>query len=75
MARAVATIKDYGDRPKKDLYSRLVDVAKKKTAVADTQLNGKAKQPEDAAEEFGDNVLIVNPEEAPGETAPSEPTE
>ncbi len=75
VARAVATIKDYGDRPKKDLYSRLVDVAKKKTAVADTQLNGKAKQPEDAAEEFGDNVLIVNPEEAPGETAPSEPTE
>ncbi len=30
------TIKDYGDRPRKDLYGRLVDVAKRKTAVADT---------------------------------------
>ena len=75
VAQAVAAIKEYGDRPRKDLYSRLVDVAKKKTAVADSQLNGKGKQPENAAEEFGENVLIVNPEETPGETPSSEPTE
>jgi DNA topoisomerase-6 subunit B len=74
VAHAVAAIKDYGDRPRKDLYGRLVDVAKRKTAVADTQLNDKGKQREDAAEEFGENVLIVNPEETNGETAPSEPT-
>jgi hypothetical protein len=37
-------------------------------------LNGEAKQRENAAEEFGENVLIVNPEETPGETASSEPT-
>src|SRR6516165_4132902 len=74
VAHAVATIKDYGDRPRKDLYGRLVDVAKRKTAVADTQLNDKGKQSENAAEELGANVLIVNPEETPGETAPSEPT-
>ena len=36
VAHAVATINDYGDRPRKDLYGRLVDVAKRKTAVADT---------------------------------------
>jgi DNA topoisomerase-6 subunit B len=75
VAHAVATIKDYGDRPRKHLYGRLVDVAKRKTAVADTQLNGEGKQQENAAEEFGENVLIINPEEAPGETASSEPTE
>ena len=40
---AVATIKDYGDRPRKDLYDRLVDVAKRKTAVADTQLDDAAR--------------------------------
>jgi len=66
VAHAVATIKDYGDRPRKDLYGRLVDVAKRKTAVADTQLKDEGKQRENAAEEFGENVLIVNPEETPG---------
>jgi DNA topoisomerase-6 subunit B len=73
VAHAVATIKEYGDRPRKDLYGRLVDVAKRKTAVADTQLKDEGKQRENAAEEFGENVLIVNPEEVPGETAPPEP--
>lgn len=74
VAHAVASIKDYGDRPRKDLYGRLVDVAKRKTAVADTQLKDDGKQRENAAEEFGENVLIVNPDETPGETASSEPT-
>jgi len=74
VAAAVATIKDYGERPKKDLYGRLVDVAKRKTAVADTQLTDEGKKHEDAAEEFGENVLIINPDETSGETAPSEPT-
>jgi hypothetical protein len=75
VARAVATIKDYSDRPKKDLYGRLVDVAKLKTAVADTQLKDEGTQRENAAEEFGENVLIVDPEETPGDTTPAEPTE
>jgi hypothetical protein len=57
VAHAVAAIKEYGDRPRKDLYGRLVDVAKRKTAVADTQLNGEKKQREIASEEFGENVL------------------
>ena len=62
VAHAVATIKDYGDRPRKDLYGRLVDVAKRKTAVADTQLDGEEKQHGNTAEEFGENVLIVDAE-------------
>ena len=74
VAHAVAAIKGYGDRPRKELYGRLVDVAKRKTAVADTQLKEEAKERENAAEEFGENVLIVRPEEAPDETASSDPT-
>jgi len=62
VAHAVATIKDYGDRPRKDLYGRLVDVAKRKTAVADTQLDGEEKQHGNTAEEFVENVLIVDAE-------------
>jgi DNA topoisomerase-6 subunit B len=65
VAHAVATIKDYGDRPRKDLYGRLVDVAKRKTAVADAQPNDDAKHRENAAEEFGENVLVVDAEETP----------
>jgi DNA topoisomerase-6 subunit B len=65
VASAVASIKDYGDRPRKELYGRLVDIAKKKTAVADTQLDDEGKKVEEAAEDFGENVLIVNPEELP----------
>jgi DNA topoisomerase-6 subunit B len=74
VAHAVAAIKDFGDRPRKDLYGRLVDVAKRKTAVADTQLNDAGKQRESAAEDFGENVLIVDPEETPAATESSEPT-
>jgi DNA topoisomerase-6 subunit B len=74
VAHAVATIKDYGDRPRKDLYGRLVDVAKRKTSVADTQLNDEGKHRENAGEEFGENVLIVNAEETPGETPSSDGT-
>jgi DNA topoisomerase-6 subunit B len=59
VASAVASIKDYGDRPKKDLYNRLLNVAKRKTAEADTQLDASGTKVESVAEEFGENVLIV----------------
>jgi DNA topoisomerase-6 subunit B len=73
VADAVASIKDYGDRPRKDLYGRLVDVAKRKTAVADTQLDADGKKIETEAEDFGENVLIVNPEAEGDEIGSSEP--
>ena len=38
------SIKDYGERSRKDLYGRLVDVAKRKTAVADTQLDDRGEE-------------------------------
>jgi DNA topoisomerase-6 subunit B len=62
VAAAVSSIKDYSDRSKKELYGRLVDVAKRKTAVADTQLDNRGQKIDSTEEDFGENVLIVNPE-------------
>jgi DNA topoisomerase-6 subunit B len=62
VATAVASIKDYGDRPKKDLYQRLLNVAKRKTAEADTRLDASGSKVESESEEFGENVLIVDQE-------------
>jgi DNA topoisomerase-6 subunit B len=61
VAGAVASIKEFGDRPKKDLYQRLLHVAKRKTAEADIQLNETGAKVEQA-EDFGENVLIVEEE-------------
>jgi DNA topoisomerase-6 subunit B len=72
VATAVASIKDYGDRSKKDLYNRLLHVAKRKTAEADTQLDASGSRIESASAEFGDNVLIVEQEH--GEENESEQT-
>jgi len=72
VASAVAMIKDYGDRSKKDLYGRLVEVAKRKTAVADIQLNESGKKVEEAEENYGENVLIVNEEDQISEASQGE---
>jgi len=65
VATAVATIKDYGDRGRKDLYGRLLHVAKRKTAEADTRLDDHGKKIDSPDGDFGENVLIVNPETEP----------
>ena len=64
VATAVSSIKGYGEGKKKDLYGQLLDVAKRKTAVADTQLDDRGrKKAEPVAEDFGENVLIVDVEQ------------
>lgn len=62
VASAVSMIKGSGDRGKKNLYDCLVEVAKKKTAVADTVMDDRGRKLED---ELGDNVLIVGAEAEP----------
>jgi DNA topoisomerase-6 subunit B len=62
VASAVSSIKDSGDRSRKELYGRLVEIAKRKTAVADTQLNDRGQKVAQGEEDFGENVLIVNEE-------------
>ncbi len=63
VATAVASIKEYGERSKKDLYGRLLEVAKKKTAVADTKMDESGKKVESGEDELGENVLIIDPED------------
>jgi DNA topoisomerase-6 subunit B len=43
------------------LLERLMAVAKRRTAEADAQPDGRARPSEDGAEDFGKNVLIVEP--------------
>jgi DNA topoisomerase-6 subunit B len=69
VAGAVALIKEYSDRSKKELYGRLLHVAKRKTSEADTVLDNRGKRVESAEENFGENVLIVNPELEMGDSA------
>ena len=56
VATAVSRINN-ADRDK--LYEQLLDVAKKRTAQADMELDDRGRAVEDDAEDFGDNVLIV----------------
>jgi DNA topoisomerase-6 subunit B len=65
VAGAVSSIKEYDDRKKKDLYEKLLLVAKKKTAEADTKLDerGKKVQQEDQSLTDDGKVLIVAQED------------
>ena len=63
VATAVASIKNYDDRSSKQLYSRLVDLAKHRTAIADARFNDQGKKIEAVESDFGENVLIVDPEQ------------
>ncbi|HZZ70692.1 MAG TPA: DNA topoisomerase VI subunit B, partial [Pirellulales bacterium] len=57
---------------KKKLYDQLLRVAKRKTADADIKLDKQGKPIEKSDEdEFGDNVLIVKPEEPAAGAAPT----
>jgi hypothetical protein len=55
-------IQDFDDKKVKALYEKLLHVAKRKTAEADTKLDDRGKKVVEGEEEdFGENVLIVEP--------------
>lgn len=63
VAEACGVISDLSEKKRTELYEKLLHVAKRKTAEADTKFDDRGKKRnEDEAEDFGDNVLIVNPE-------------
>ena len=62
VAGAVSSIKGYGEDSKRQLYEQLVEVAKRRTSVADVQLDDRGKKVQSIGEDFGENVLIVNQE-------------
>ncbi len=61
VAKAVSEI-NQADR--KELYDTLLKVARKKTREADLKLDSRGRLIDQQEEEFGDNVLIVDPSEA-----------
>lgn len=63
VATAVSSI---NQTDRKQLFGQLVDVAKKRTSDADLRLDDRGRRVEDDSEdeEFGDNVIIVRPEDA-----------
>jgi DNA topoisomerase-6 subunit B len=64
VATAVSRINS-ADRDK--LYHQLLDVAKKRTAQADVELDDRGKPIEEGEEDFGENVIIVEPQVVGGE--------
>lgn len=61
VASAVGTIQDLPDKARDALYEKLLAVAKKKTAEADARFDDRGRRVE--ADDLGDNVLIVEPED------------
>jgi DNA topoisomerase-6 subunit B len=59
VADACGVIQEYSDKKREELYQKLLHIAKRKTAEADTKLDERGKKIDESAEEFGDNVLIV----------------
>ena len=59
-------LKDMDENKRTALYERLLSVAKRKTAEADTRLDDRGKKVADEeSEDFGDNVLIVGQDDSP----------
>jgi DNA topoisomerase-6 subunit B len=59
VATAVGAIQEYDEKKRNALYERLLHVAKRKTAEADTRLDDRGKKIEPGEEDLGENVLIV----------------
>jgi DNA topoisomerase-6 subunit B len=66
VADACGVIQEYTDKKREELYQKLLHIAKRKTAEADTKLDERGKKIEEDAEEFGENVLIVEQPAAAG---------
>ena len=62
VATAVSTI-NRADRD--ELFTKLVRLAKSKTAEADVKLDDRGRPIEENLEDLGDNVLIVDPSAPP----------
>ncbi len=58
-------LSEISGRPREAIYEDLVAVARKKTAVADTQFGEDGRPIEEENADFGDNVLIVPQGEEP----------
>ncbi len=65
LGEVAAAVSEINGADRDGLYARLLEVAKKKTAEADSRFDERGRRLEEDAEDYGDNVLIVeqNPED------------
>lgn len=63
LGEVAAAVSEINQADKQQLYERLLAVAKKKTAEADMKIDDRGRLVEDEEEIFGENVLIVAPED------------
>ena len=76
LREVASAVSQLNGAPRDELYQQLLQVAKRKTAEADTKLNERGQRIEEAAEDYGDNVLIVkssDDELPPPTAAPQDP--
>jgi DNA topoisomerase-6 subunit B len=63
LGEVATAVSEINEVDRKNLYERLLNVAQKRTAAADMQLDDRGKPIEDGEElDLGENVLIVDPE-------------
>jgi DNA topoisomerase-6 subunit B len=66
--REVATaVSDLNKADANQVYDKLMEVAKRKTAEADVKLDNRGRKVVEEEEDFGDNVLIIPQEETHGQ--------
>jgi DNA topoisomerase-6 subunit B len=61
LGEVAAAVSDINRADREALYERLLHVAKRKTSEADTKLDDRGRRVEEEDENFGKNVLIVDP--------------
>ncbi len=59
LGEVAAAVSEINGADRDGLYARLLEVAKKKTAEADSRFDDRGRRVEEDAEDYGDNVLIV----------------
>ncbi len=61
LGEVATAVSDINQADRTGLYEQLLKIAKRKTAVADTRFDERGQAVQAEAEDFGDNVLIVDP--------------
>ncbi len=61
LGEVAGAVSDINNADKQQLYDQLLKVAKRRTSEADVRLDDRGRPLDKVAQDFGDNVLIVDP--------------
>lgn len=70
LGEVAAAVSEINGEDRQAIYDNLLRVAERKTSEADTKLDKHGKKIQDPADEFGENVLIVEPSAAAESVVP-----